>query len=318
MLIVTNRDINKRNFKAGVGNHKAFGDKVNSKGPNEVRLAKAEKVNGEWEVRLVEEPKKITADNIPSKAEFSRFRKNLIESKKNCVFFVHGFNQSFKKNLEKARALENEHGVEVVEFSWPSNPGGFKTREYKDAKRIAKASVGAFDSTLEKLSAYLKEPFDKKRLQECDIKISLLCHSLGNFLFKNYVGDVVYDDETRIFDNVILCQADVDNERHKKWVEEVETGKRVYITINENDWVLKWSDANFQKDRLGRTARKLNSGNAQYFDFTDGPDVGKTHGLFYKKTNNVVKSFFTTVLNGGRGEETQGLTYDARINAFRF
>jgi hypothetical protein len=53
-------------------------------------------------------------------------------------------------------------------------------------------------------------------------------------------------------------------------------------------------------------------------DFTDGPDVDRTHGLFYKKTNPVVKAFFTAVLNGRRGEGTSGLSFDARVNAYRF
>lgn len=128
----------------------------------------------------------------------------------------------------------------------------------------------------------------------------------------------MYEDETGIFDNVVLCQADVDNKGHAKWVEQIEAGKRVYVTINENDWVLKWSDANFQKDRLGRTARNLVASNASYFDFTNGPGVEKTHGIFYEKTNDVVKSFFTTVLNGGKGERTKGLTFDPQINAYRF
>ena len=126
------------------------------------------------------------------------------------------------------------------------------------------------------------------------------------------------ENETAIFENVILCQADVDNKGHSRWVDLVETGKRVYVTINEDDWVLKWSDANFQKDRLGSTAKNLNSSNAVYFDFTDGEGVKKTHGLFYKKTNNVVKDFFTKVLNGERGEHTQGMTYDPRTNSYRF
>lgn len=55
-----------------------------------------------------------------------------------------------------------------------------------------------------------------------------------------------------------------------------------------------------------------------YFDFTDGPGVGKTHGIFYKETNDTVKNFFTTVLNGGRGEHTSGLTFDDKLNAYRF
>jgi len=318
MLIITNRNIKKSNFTNGVGDHNAFGDDINAKGPNEVRLATAKKVRGKWQVELVKEPSSFTASNAPSRKMFDSLRKRLVTGKKNCVFFVHGFNQSFKKNLEKAHAIEKIHGVEVVAFSWPSNPGGIKTKEYRNAKRTAKASVGALDSTLEKLGNYLKEPFNKSALESCDVKFSFMTYSLGNFLFKNYVADSKYDDETGIFENVILCQADVDNEGHKAWVEDIVAGKRIYVTINENDFVLKWSDINFQKDRLGRTARNLNASNTLYFDFTDGPKVGKTHGLFYKKTNKTVEAFFSAVLNGKRGEDVAGLRYDARINAFRF
>ena len=46
MLIVSNRKINKKNFRNGVGDENAFGDTVNKKGPNEVRLAHASQVNG--------------------------------------------------------------------------------------------------------------------------------------------------------------------------------------------------------------------------------------------------------------------------------
>ncbi|SMF17080.1 Uncharacterized protein conserved in bacteria [Alteromonadaceae bacterium Bs31] len=318
MLIITNRNINKSNFKDGIGDHEAFGDGVNSKGPNEVRLATANKIDGIWKVKLIKEPSVITNNNIPSQKEFIKLRDKLTSNKKNCVFFVHGFNQSFEKNLEKSFALEKEHNVEVIAFSWPSNPGGFKTKEYRHAKRTARASMGALDSTLEKLSGYLKEPFNRQALEACDIKFSLMTYSLGNYLFQNYVLDSAYENETAIFDNVVLCQADVDNKDHKSWVDLIETGKRVYITINENDWVLKWSDANFQKDRLGRTAKNLNSSNALYFDFTDGPDVGKTHGVFYKKTNPTVKDFFGKVLNGLRGEDIEGMSYHQPSNSYRF
>lgn len=318
MLIITNRNINKSNFKNGVGNHDAFGDGVNSKGPNEVRLATAKKVSGKWRVELIKEPSVITEKNIPSQKEFGRLRDKLTSSRKNCVFFVHGFNQSFKKNLEKSLALEKAHGVEVIAFSWPSNPGGFKTKGYRHAKRTAGASVGALDSTLEKLGGYLKEPFNRSALEACDIKMSLMTYSLGNHLFHKYIVDSAYENETAIFDNVVLCQADVDNKGHSTWLDLIETGKRIYVTINENDWVLKWSDANFQKARLGRTAKNLDSTNALYFDFTNGEGVGNTHGIFYKKTNKIVKSFFKRVLNGERGEDTPGMSFDSRANCYKF
>jgi esterase/lipase superfamily enzyme len=101
MLIITNRNINKSNFQDGMGDHQAFGDGINSKGPNEVRLATANKVDGRWQVELVTEPSVITKNNIPSQKQFLKIRDKLTSYKKNCVFFVHGFNQSFEKNLEK-------------------------------------------------------------------------------------------------------------------------------------------------------------------------------------------------------------------------
>lgn len=318
MLIITNRNIIKGNFKNGVGDENAFGDGFNVKGPKEVRLAHAEKRQGKWEVRLVKEPSKVTEKNIPSLKEFNQLREGLISRKKNCVFFVHGFNQSFPKNLEKSLAMEEKHGVEVVAFSWPSNPGGFKTQEYREAKQAATASLVALDATLEKLGKYLKEPFNRDALERCGVKLSFMSYSLGNFLFQNYVRDAVYEAETNIFDNVILCQADVDSEGHEHWVDRIEAGKRIYITINENDRVLKWSDINFQKDRLGRTARGLNARKASYFDFTDGPNVDSTHGVFYKNTNDTVRAFFTEVLNGRRGETVPGFRYDEKANCYCF
>ncbi|WP_430518387.1 alpha/beta hydrolase [Aliivibrio sp.] len=326
MLIITNRNINKSNFKEGIGDHEAFGDGVNLKGLNEVRLAHAEKKGGQWQVRLVKEPSKITANNIPSKKVFAELRERLTLGGKNGVFFVHGFNQSFKKNLEKSLAIERTYGVEVIAFSWPSNPGGFKTKEYRQAKRHALASIGALDATLEKMGAYLKVPFNKQALEACDTKFTLMTYSQGNFLFQNYVTNARYEDETSLFDNIVLCQADVDNECHSQWVDQIQVGKRVYITINENDYVLKWSDANFQKARLGRTAQDLNASKVLYFDFTCAPDVGNTHGIFYKnkkgaywpESSYIVKLFFDAVLNGNRGEEVPNLRYNSNKNSYYY
>lgn len=69
------------------------------------------------------------------------------------------------------------------------------------------ASVGALDSTLEKLGNYLQEPFNKEKLRACNTKLSFMSYSLGNFLFQNYIVNAVYEGETRLFDHVILCQA---------------------------------------------------------------------------------------------------------------
>ena len=318
MLIITNRNIQPENFVDGIGNEEAFGDEMNAKGPNELRFAYADKVADQWQVRLVAEDDSLAPDNLPSRQVFQHLRQSLAKDNKNCVFFVHGFNQSFAKNLEKSLNIACQHGVEVIAFSWPSNPGGFPTKEYRHAKRAARASVPALDTALEKLTTYLHQPFDKKALMRCQTRFSLMTYSLGNYLFQQYVQDAVYENETALFDNVILCQADVDNEGHSAWVERIQTGKRLYVTINEDDYVLKWSDINFQKSRLGRTARHLLADNAHYIDLTDAPGVGNAHEVFDGARGQSVNAFFKAILNGKRGEEMPGIKYHSLSNSWRF
>lgn len=185
MLVITNRNIVRGRFQDGIGDERAFGEQANSKGPSELRLAHATKEGGRWQVRLVEEPRTLRPGNLPSKREFDALRTRLVDAGRNRVFFVHGFNQSFADSIERGLAIETRYGVEAVVFSWPSNPGGFTLKEYRDAKRAAKASSAALDSALEKLGGYLKEPFNAEALRACDVRFSFMAYSLGNFLFKN-------------------------------------------------------------------------------------------------------------------------------------
>ncbi len=317
MLVITNRSIDKKFLKTGVGDDKSFGEKLNPDGPNEIRLANATRKNEAWTLSLVMEPKNLTSENLPSRVQFQEVLRRCKENNRNCLFYVHGFNKPFNETLEQAWKLQERYNLEVVLFSWPSNTGGFPIQEYKNVKRVARTSTGAMDSSFEKLAQYVQMPFNRDALLSCNVTLNLMTYSMGNFLFQSYVEGSLYDNETRMFSNVIICQADCDNEGHENWVDKIQAGKRVYITINENDKILGWSDANFQKDRLGRTARNLTSKNAVYFDFTESPGIGNTHQIWGEETNDVVKDFFVHALNGKKAEETLGLMFDQRINAFR-
>ncbi|MFA0813927.1 alpha/beta hydrolase [Microbulbifer epialgicus] len=233
-------------------------------------------------------------------------------------FFMHGFDKPFVKRLNQARRLEWRYGVKVVVFSWPSNPGGNPVDEYKDASKIALASAGALASALEKVGRYMKKSLRNYPAEKCNIKFSLLAYSLGNRLLYSYMGGSSDDEGANIFDNIILCQADVDRINHEHWVDRMSIGKRIYITINEDDGVLKKSEMVNRRERLGRASGHLYSEKALYFDFTGGPNVGGTHGLFYKKTNRVVRDVFHEFMHGRRGERVLGMTYDPRTNAYQF
>lgn len=319
MLVATNRSINEGNFKNSVGDENGFGEQLNVKGPNELRFARVEKKDSKWFVRLVKEPDTLTPENLPSRAEFERIAKQCTASKKSCVFYIHGYNKPFLETLEQAWLIQERYSVEVVLFSWPSNTGGLPPIEYRQARRIAQVSFGALDSLLEKFGNYIKEwmgPMDETALIECQVTINFIAHSLGSYLFEHYVLSQAYQAETRLFTNIVLSQADVNNVDHPKWVDKLVTGQRIYVTINENDKILSWSE-NLNPPRLGKTLTNLISSKSQYFDFTPGKNVGNKHQLWGEVNNPTVKAFFDAVLNGRRGDEVSGFKYDSTLSAYR-
>jgi esterase/lipase superfamily enzyme len=299
ILIVTNRNLNRTR-----NDEYAFGDGFNAKGPMELRLATARKEDGNWRVDVVPESN-LSEARLPSSQVFKDFRSHLIDERRNCVFFVHGFNQSLLKNLNKCAELES-YGVDVVAFSWPSNPGGFKPKEYKKAKRAAEISAPALDRVIDKMCIYFREYFEKR----CNVSFNMVVHSLGNYVFQNYAEKRSLEGEGRIFDNLILHQADVDSDGHGDWASELKNSKRIYITHNENDKVLDISDI-VNPDRLGNTPGNSEVPFAKYIDFTDADKVGRDHRPWHQaRQNPVVEAFYTAVFNGQKAERVSGIAYD--------
>ena len=237
ITIVTNRNLSEN----GVG-EALFGDCYNARGPSELRMAKADYASGSWRVTLVEEPDAVNATAPPSREVFDEVCGNLIDRSRHCVVFVHGFNQSFATGLKKCKEIQDTYGVEVVGFSWPSNTGGVGLSEYEAAKASARLSVNALDRMLQKLSSYLGAHL----LDDCSLSFNLLAHGASASMLENLVRLPLFSRRARIFDNVILHQADVDSPGHCEWVDRARLGKRVYITLNESDHVLRWADLNFQ------------------------------------------------------------------------
>ena len=167
---------------------------------------------------------------------------------------------------------------------------------------------------MEKLTAYVSEHSDNS----CVINFNMVVHSLGNYLFKNFVESDVFSGETGIFNNVILHQADCDNKNHAQWVERLSDAGRVFVTINKRDRVLSVSDK-VNPDRLGNTVKNLNADNATYIDFTGAESVGTAHRLWKisKKKNPKTRKIFKQLFTGERPEQGSALTYYPTDNVYR-
>ena len=310
MLVVTNRRLEDAQAK----DESMFGELPNDKGPGEVRLAWAERDDKGWRVTLVEEPDPLHHDNLPSRHVFADFKQRLVDARRNCVFYVHGYSKTFEESLEQGWGLQLRYDVGVLCFSWASNPGGIPPFDYGWAVAIARQSSPALDLTLEKLARYMRAAVDD---DDCGISLNLLVHSLGNYLFQAFVEKPLFTGETRIFDNLVLHQPDVDSAGHERWVDRLRYARRVYVTINERDKVLDISDVR-NPDRLGNTASGLVAARALYLGFTGADEVGKRHQLWNKPAdgNPIVKGFFDSALNGAAGEGEPGIEYNPQKNAY--
>ncbi len=177
----------------------------------------------------------------------------------------------------------------------------------------------ALDRFFEKLNDYLKKYRDKDR--RCGQKISFAMHSMGAYLLEHLLKSPIYEGETLFFDNIIMMSADVNNQNHADWVDRIKCRNRLFITINEDDLALAFSELKGGKEqeaRLGNTARNLNSNNATYLDFTDAKSVNNAHNYFSKKKplkNELVKKTFHIAFCGGRAE--RGLNFDMGTGAYK-
>jgi esterase/lipase superfamily enzyme len=255
-----------------------------------------------------------------------RARKN----KRHILFYFHGYNNDMKDVIGTALYLESQYNVDVFAFSWPADGGGISgTLNYKSDKRDARASAGALDRVLsisfryfqlitearrEELYEIARKKYPEKtapredlyvRLLEkdCPFTVNALFHSMGNYLLKQVIKSTSSEGNRLLFDNVILCQADTNNQDHDLWVNQIRFRNRLYITLNENDFALRASRAKAgseQLARLGHYVRNLSSRNAHYINFTDASWVKSSHSPFREpaQKNEKVFEFFSKAFTG--------------------
>jgi len=250
---------------------------------------------------------------------------------KSILFFIHGYNNDVEDVIETATELERLYRVIVVPFTWPANGGGAisGTASYLSDKGDARVSSGALNRTIGKIQqlhrmltaarknqllekARIKHPENRQAAQshfvklvekDCPVTLNLLCHSMGNYVFKNTLKTRDNATSGLVFDNICLVAADVNNHEHALWLAKLDVRKRIYVVINENDSALKVSrikPGDEQLARLGHYTRQLNSPNAHYIDVTDAAQVGMEHSYFKGDAigNESLKFMFTEMFNG--------------------
>lgn len=268
---------------------------------------------------------------------------------RSILFFVHGYNNDVRDVLNTALELESLYKIIVVPFTWPANGGGTVsgTASYLSDKSDARVSAGALNRAIGKIQYFhtlltcsvqkkYHEMAHKKHREnpsaaaslyaklvekDCSSKISLLCHSMGNYVLKHTLATSENATSKLVFDNICLVAADANNYKHDLWVGKLDVRKRVYVVINEEDYALKVSrikPGREQKARLGHYTKNLNCFNTHYIDVTDADHVKSEHSYFVDtsvKKNRQLRAIFHDMFRGKAIEDK--LDYRSDNNTYR-
>ena len=313
IIVISNRIINESSNKEDF-----FGETLNPQGADKLRIAKAyyQGENSPWVIEALPKENNFNSDDSLIRNFFLDITNGIKEQKyrERWVFYNPGFNQSSRSALDASQKLSEKYDVDVILFSWPSNPNGRSNSirdllevysEYQEALSVAEASAKALEKAFGILNnCFLNSPFNN--LSRTDIKCTFLSHSLGNYVFENCIK-LSSDNVEEIFDSIILHQADVHNKNHEEWVDNITNSSNIYITINRHDDILELSgtfhklqglNSQNSNNRLGNNTKNLTANKPRYIDFTKGDNVSRYHNLFFNVDNQIIWSFFDQIFKG--------------------
>jgi hypothetical protein len=153
---------------------------------------------------------------------------------KNIILYVHGRGRDTKDEWEALKNIEKKFDSRVIMFHWPSWKN-MVTRPVENAKKAALD----LDETILQIRDYKNqhpEEFQHK-------KISLLAHSMGNIIIREYVEkyynqDLSDSNGNPLFASFVSTGADVGFTDHRAWLEKLDFAEKKFVTMNNRDLVL--------------------------------------------------------------------------------
>ena len=263
------------------------------------------------EVVVAEEnltPNKANASPLfGSRLIFDSVRKSVAEGDGDVLFTLHGYANDFEGGLAGAAEIAERVGrSSVFAFCWPSQDLAIGVN-YGAAREKARISGEAIGRAYRILLRFLDEL--AKQDQQCDRKVDLIAHSMGNYALRHAIQAMKKDLEdgsaTRLIDDLVLVAADDDNdtlELATKMAPILPFARTVTVYHSRKDIVLQWSDrVKFNPDRLGQTGpRNMNAtaDNVVAVDVTEiieDPVDGFLDHWYHRETPRVIVDIKATL-----------------------
>lgn len=195
---------------------------------------------------------------------FCKLQESMKNQSRDTVILIHGYNVSFSNALsDSARfidccksASDNSYEPNVIAYSWPSD--GKLLKYVNDRRDAALSAIGLARAILKYYSFLLQQRQSSSPM--CNRKVHLICHSMGNYVLRNALQEVLKLNEHRIvklFNEILLIAADEDNDTFDfdhKLLPLSGMSSRISTYFNKNDLALEAShDVKGNMTRLGKT-----------------------------------------------------------------
>ena len=334
VYFVTNRKPNKidkpTNFGKqfsddGVANLRYGYAEVSGSKLNKIKVVvAAEKLNLDKERRSVASTSVLGSTDI-----MARVRKQMTDHGRDTLVYIHGYNVTFKEALSAAAKLasnlkghEDGKGINVVLFSWPSDGSAMPYLAYASDRQDAAPSGPAFARAFMKLADFLRGATSE---EECDQRLHLLAHSMGNYVLRHAVQEIRSNypgRPPRVFDQIFMMAADEDDDTFEhdfKLALLPRLARRVNVYFNHGDIALQISDkTKGNPDRLGTDGPRLPQQVPAKVSQIDCTPVvsGAVEHSYYLDSQRVVGDMIEA-LAGIPSDEINGRLYVPESNRYR-
>ena len=297
----------------------AFGETICADDPQNIRFGVAQVSDDLEKVSFTVAPEANVGrknEKLGSVAVFDEVRRDLLAEPADCMFFVHGFANTFESALIRAAQLKQFYGaggsvgkqLHMFAFCWPSDGVVVSLKNaYRSDRMDAQISGPAIGRTILKAIDFIGRLAPDER---CNRRIHLLAHSMGNWALRHALThiQVLGAAPACVFDQAILAAPDEDAdafESEGKLGYLPRLARRVSVYTNYQDSALHVSDwAKGNPDRLGkggpsnpdRVARNVTVVNCSKV-ITDKGDMDLTSHQYYRN-DETVRRDIVAVLKG--------------------
>lgn len=213
-------------------------------------------------IEALDEQEKVGSLKGTSKMFYDLYNQmlNSKDEKSDVLVFIHGFANSFKKNLEHIATLKNRFIKKgspikhIIYIAWPTR--NHKIWTYKDDQDDAVETGRVLARIYGKLLGFFIELFQIHQKENCNNKIHLAAHSMGNQVLKSMLENIPERKTHPFLGEVLLLHSDVEDnmfEKGQPFTKLEKLAERTHMYIHNSDdalWISRFTK-NFNK-RLGK------------------------------------------------------------------